>query len=104
MNNYKVEILPKAREDLRRALNYLIYVKLSPKAADSVLKDFEETIEKLSYLADSYQMLESDILRKRSLKRVNFSRHKYFLLYKIENDKVFITNIFHAREDFENKL
>ena len=33
MNNYKVKILPKARKDLRRALNYLIYVTLSPKAA-----------------------------------------------------------------------
>ena len=34
-----------------------------------------------------------------------FLRHNYFLLYYIGNDEiVYITNIFHGLEDFENKL
>ena len=104
MNNYKVVISSRAKKDIKRALDYLNKVKFSPIAAQNVLRDFEETIEKLSYLADSYRIPESELLGKRGLRKVGFLNHDYLLIYKIEGNTVFVTNVFHAREDFENKL
>lgn len=32
------------------------------------------------------------------------SPHHYFVLYRIKNDTVYIDNIFHELQDFENKM
>ncbi len=104
MNIYNVIALPKAEEDLDRIVYHLVNKKHNPYAARNVLNDYSETITKLSYLADSQPIPDSAILRDRKLKRFKFSRHDYFLLFSIEGNTVIITNIFHAREDYENKL
>lgn len=65
---------------------------------------FRRRIKKLEIVAGSLRNPDSEILKFRGLKRINFLRHDYFLLYRIEEDQVFVTNIFHSSEDFENKL
>lgn len=47
---------------------------------------------------------DSDKLRERGLKRINFRAHNYFMLFRIRDDRVEIIDIFHGSEDFENKL
>lgn len=47
---------------------------------------------------------DSEILKQRKLKRMNFLKHDYFILYTIVYDKAVITNIFHSLEDHESKL
>lgn len=34
----------------------------------------------------------------------NFLSHRYFMLYRIENDTVYVDNIFHELQDYENKM
>lgn len=36
--------------------------------------------------------------------RINFLNHKYFMLYRIVDDIVFVDNIFHELQDYENKM
>lgn len=36
--------------------------------------------------------------------RINFLRHRYFMLYRIEENTVFIDDIFHELQDYENKM
>ncbi|MFR2038592.1 MAG: type II toxin-antitoxin system RelE/ParE family toxin, partial [Anaerobutyricum sp.] len=33
-----------------------------------------------------------------------FLSHRYFMLYRIENDTVYVDNIFHELQDYENKM
>ncbi|MBQ6481363.1 MAG: hypothetical protein IJI45_09620 [Anaerolineaceae bacterium] len=58
----------------------------------------------LSDIAGSIREPDSEVLKARNLKRLNFGKHDYFLLFRIEGSKVIVTNIFHAAEDFESKL
>lgn len=58
----------------------------------------------LEIVAEILNEPENEILKSKGLKRINFRKHDYFMLYHIEGKIVYVTNIFHALEDFENKL
>lgn len=68
------------------------------------MDDFLDSKEMLSFIAGSLQEPDSEILKTRHLKRMNFIRHDYFMLFRIDGDRVTIMHIFHGLEDFENKL
>ena len=35
--------------------------------------------------------------------RINFEKHRYFLLYYLDDNKAIVTNLFHELEDYEEK-
>ena len=104
MKTYRVVVSIDAKASLKKYIRYLREVKLSPQAARNVLDDFTATRIILSQVAGSLQDPESEKLKARSLKRINFQKHNYFMLYKVEEEMVIITNIFHGLEDYEGKL
>ena len=104
MKTYHVFITDDAKADLRRYTDYLKKIKNSPQAAKNIASDFRETRKKLENVAGILTEPASDVLKSKGLKRINFLKHDYFMLYRIEGKNAFITNIFHALEDFENKL
>ena len=104
MKSYRVVISLAAKEDLKRCIRYLKNVKNSVQAAQNVMDDYRQTSIILSDVADSIKDPDSIILKSRGLKRINFQKHRYFMLFKVEDNKVIITNIFHELEDYENKL
>ena len=102
--NYKVVISDDALLDLRRYVEYLVRVKKNPQAASNLLDDYDETIESLRITAGSLKVCESPSMRQKSLRRINFLHHHFFLLYKVDGDTAYVTNIFHELEDADNKL
>ena len=105
MKQYRVIVTPDAERDLKCYLIYLRKVKKNPQAVKNVLKDFADTKKSLARTAGSIGEPKSEMLRARELKRINFSRHNYFLLFHIGEDNIaYVTNIFHGLEDYENKL
>ena len=104
MRIYSVKVTPDARADLKRYLRYIKNNLNNPQAVRTVAQDFRDTKNKLKTVAGSIAEPESEKLKKRGLRRINFQRHEYFLLYRISDDIVEITNMFHGSEDFENKL
>ena len=104
MKTYKVVAAERALKDIRRITNYLMYDKMNPQAAKSVFDDFFQTAEKLSYIADILPVSYNSDLRTRGLIRMNFLHHNYFLLFRIRRDTAEITNVFHAKENYEKKV
>lgn len=104
MKTYHVFLSDDAKKDLRRYTDYLKKDKKNPQAAKNILIDYHDTRKKLEIVAGSLKESESEAVKSRGLKRLNFLRHDYFLLFKIEENNVIVTNIFHSLEDFENKL
>ena len=37
-------------------------------------------------------------------RRINFKFHRYFMLYRVEEDMVYADNIFHELQDYENRM
>lgn len=102
--DYKVVVTRDAEEDLERFINYLVIEKESMQAAENVLNDYDATIESLKHMAGSLKLCDNPRLRQLEYRRINFLNHRYFMLYRIINNVVFVDNIFHELQDFENKI
>lgn len=102
--DYKVVLTRGAEKDLDRFITYLLFEKKSEQAAGNVLDDFEETKRILTYVVGSLKLCDHPRLRESGYRRINFLSHRYFMLYRIENDTVYIDGIFHELHDYENKL
>lgn len=102
--DYKVVVTKDAEEDLECFIKYLIMEKKSMQAAKNVLNDYDATIESLKNVAGSLKMCDNPRLRQLEYRRINFLEHRYFMLYRIVDNVVFVDNIFHELQDYENKM
>lgn len=75
-----------AEEDLNQFVQYLLFAKKNKQAAKNVLDDFEDTIKKLKNVASSLKVCDNPRLQSLGYRRINFQQHRYFMLYRIEND------------------
>lgn len=102
--DYKVLATKDAEEDLDRFIRYLITEKGSLQAAENVLNDYDATIESLKHVAGSLKICDNPRLASLGYRRINFLSHRYFMLYRIEGDVVFVDNIFHELQDYERRM
>ena len=84
--DYKVVVTAEAEEDLNQFVQYLLFAKKNKQAAKNVLDDFEDTIKKLKNVASSLKVCDNSRLQSLGYRRINFQQHRYFMLYRIEND------------------
>lgn len=102
--DYKVVVTRDAEEDLERFVKYLIMEKKSMQAAENVLNDYDATIQSLKHVAGSLKLCDNPGLRQLEYRRINFLNHRYFMLFRIVDNVVFVDNIFHELQDYENKI
>lgn len=101
---YKIFVTADAKENLDHFIKYLIIEKGNIQAAQNVLNDYDATIESLKIVAGSLKICDNPRLRKLGYRRINFLNHRYFMMYRIVENKVFVDNIFHELQDYENKM
>ena len=102
--DYKVVITIDAENDLDQFINYLIYEKKSLQSANNLLDDFDSIIESLTHIAGSLKLCDNPRLRKLGYRRINFLKHRYFMLYRIVDNLVIVDNIFHELQYYENRI
>lgn len=102
--DYKVVVTKDAEEDLERFIKYLIIEKESMQAAENVLNDYDAAIESLKHVAGSLKLCDDPRLHQLEYRRINFLNHRYFMLYRIVDNVVFVDNIFHELQDYENRM
>ena len=100
----KVNITDSAKAELDEIVAYFIGTLCNPKAAVSLLEDFQE---QKSYLYDdpyTFSLCPILTLQKKGYRRFIFKQN-YIALYLIEDEKdkkiVTIMHIFNARRDYE---
>ena len=104
MKTYKVVITDKAKSQMSLYLRYLKHDLKNPQAAKAVRDDFKETIKQLRNVAGSLKYCENPNLAKKKLKKINFQRHDYVMLYRIEDNTATVVHIYHMLQDYENKM
>ena len=102
--DYKVVVTSDAEADLDSFVRYLLFEKENTQAAQNLLDDFDSTRRMLERIAGSLKMCENPRLKKLGYRRINFLSHRYFLLYRIAEDVVYIDAIFHELQDYENHI
>lgn len=101
---YNVYVTQDAEEDLEHFVQYLLFEKKNPQAAENLLNDFDAIIDSLKYVAESLQLCDNPRLHDLGYRRINLYYHRYFLLYRVVDDAVFVDNIFHQLQDYEQKM
>lgn len=101
---YKVVITKVAQKQFEACLDYLAYKFKSKQAVKSVLEDYEETVKRLLIVADSLKFVENEKLHKLGYKRINFSKHRYFILFRLKGDVAYVEGILHELQDYEKRM
>ena len=101
---YKVVVTSDAEADLDSFVRYLLFEKENAQAAQNLLDDFDSTTRMLERIAGSLKMCENPRLKKLGYRRINFLSHRYFLLYRIAENMVYIDAVFHELQDYENHI
>lgn len=102
--DYKVIVTEDAETDMDNFVQYLLFEKKNEQAAANLIDDFEATILTLTHAAESLKMCENQQLKDLGYRRFNFKSHRYFMLYRVEEDTVYVDNVFHELQDYENKM
>lgn len=99
--DYDVVVTEDAEEDLDNFIKYLLFEIKNEQAAINLLEDFEKTSRNLSYMAGSLADCSNPNLKEMGYKRINFRKHRYFMLYRVKDNKAIVDKIFHELQDYE---
>lgn len=104
MSHYRVEVTDDAKADLDEFVTYLLLVKKSEQAADSLLDDFLDAVGELEDVAGSLKLDDDKDLAALGYHRIHLKKHRYYLLYRIEGQTVVVDNMFHDLQDYKNHM
>ena len=102
--DYKVTVTSKALSDIARIIGYILFEKKSPQAANNVIDDYDTTLKKLEIIAGSLKLCDDPDLEGLGYRRINFESHRYFMMYRIIGDEVYVERIFHNLQDYISKI
>lgn len=99
---FEVIFSEQAEQNLDRIINYCLYKLKNTQAAMNILSDAEDTLKRLSNVADSLKLCENTRLHDLGYRKIHFKRHNYFMLYRIEGNKAYVDAVYHDLQDYEN--
>lgn len=102
--DYKVVLTSAAKIQFRNIIHYLLYELENQQAATNVVKDFDDTISRLSHVAGSLKLCDDRILRAKGYRTIHFKKHQYLMVYTIDRSTAYIEGIYHDLQDYENAL
>lgn len=100
---YKVIIMPPAKRRLDMYVHYTIDTLKNRQAAKAILTDAVATKKKLSVVADSdsIKVCDNPMLKKYGYRIIRFEKHKFLMVYRIQNNQVIVDGMFHELQDYE---
>ena len=91
---YEVVITSIAEDDIDSIVRYLIRKKRN-KSAAKFLNDVENAVKVLECSAESFQFCVNRRLHDSGYRKLHLKKSKYFVLYRIEDNIVYLDDIFH---------
>lgn len=99
---YKVKVSEYAEAGLNRYLDYVTYSLENFQAVLSILKDYDETIKRLSSIAGGLKILDDPTLSSMGYRKIHLKHHHLILIYRIKDNIAYVDGIFHTLQDYEN--
>ena len=102
MDSFDVIISPKALAQLNDYIDYIQYTLMNDQAAYNVWQDALDTQKELSKIAGRMKLCGHPLLKEYGYYPINFLRHRYIMLYRIEGQTAYVEAIYHQLQDYEN--
>lgn len=100
--DYEVILTHSAKAQIDHIIDYILFELKNEQAALSVMEDAESTRLRLSHVAGNLKLCNDPGLRTLGYRTIHFNRHKYFMLYRVDNNKVYVDAVYHDTQDYEN--
>ncbi|MDO4622056.1 MAG: type II toxin-antitoxin system RelE/ParE family toxin [Eubacteriales bacterium] len=101
---YNLIISEKANQHIEQIVEYIMFHLQNPEAAKSVLDDLEHTYHLLEQNAESFPYSEDPYLAAKGYRKLSLQKHAYVILYKVADNTVQISGVFHTLQDYRIKL
>ena len=101
---FNVELSELAEQQYDEILSYIANTLKNPQALRNVMDDFDGTIEKLEKMADSFGYCNCDRLKEMGLHTINFAKHRYLFVYRVNTSQVIVEGMYHEMQDYENSI
>ena len=102
MVSYKVITSPNALSQLDSYIDYIQHTLLNEQAANAVWDDAVKTTTELENVAGSLRFCDDPDLKALGYRKISFIRHRYVMIYRIENNTAYVEAIYHQLQDYEN--
>lgn len=101
---YKLEITERAEQLLDQLVYYLLYRLKNEQAAGHLLDEISKVYDRLE--ENSYQFTESrDVyLKSKQYREAVTTDMNYAVIFKIEDDTVYVLGVFHGLENYRVKI
>lgn len=102
--NYKLIITERAEELLDGLVRYLLYQIKNEQAAVHLLDSVEQVYSRLEENPLQFPRCRDSYLSQLGYREAVFTDMKYLVIFRIEEDTVYIVGVFHELEQYQNKL
>lgn len=99
---YKVIITPLAKHQLEMYIAYTLSEFKNLQAARAIRDDARETKKRLSNVASSLALCEDEVLARHGYRRIMFTKHDFFMVYRIDKNVVIVDAMYHELQDYES--
>lgn len=93
--------MPPAKRRLDMYIYYTTETLKNRQAARAILADVRETKRKLSEVADSLKVCDNPRLAKYGYRKIQLARHRFVMIYRIQDRTVVVEGMFHELQDYE---
>lgn len=100
--DFEVIFTDNAKEQSQDIIDYIFFELNNAQAAYNVEQDMKQTTRLLSRVAGSLKLCESPRLRALGYRTIHLKHHNYFMLYRIQDNTVYVDAIYHDLQDYEN--
>ena len=97
---YKIVYLPLAEADILDAVDYIARKLDSPKAAQDLLDELDDTVERISKYPYAHELYRTTRPMRDEIRKVPVKG--YVLYYAVLGDTVEIRRLLHGRRDRQN--
>ena len=101
---YKVILSTPSLLDLDGIIQYISTTLKNPKAANSLLKDFEEILDNMGKSPRLYPVPRLKRLASRGYRRFTFGNYIAFFMIDEKKQQIYIVRILYQKQDYGNLL
>lgn len=101
---YRLIVSERAEELIDASVNYIVNILKNPDAAVHLLDEVSEIYDRLEENPYQFGDSKDDYLKSKGYKEAIVSGMQYKMIFRIDNNSVYIVGLFHDLEDYPSKI
>ncbi len=101
---YDIVITERADKMIDRLLYYLLHKLCNPPAALKFINNLENIYNRMRESPLQFPRCRDELLKSKGYRQALFSNMNYRVIFRVEENIVYILGIFHTLEDYERKI